>query len=163
MNMVLAAKVLLLISVANSVPLFAKRVVPADWTWHPVDGGTRLPDGQFLLGPTKTVEGIVFSVAATAFAAHLMGLPIYIGLMVSSGAMVGDLASSFVKRRLGLTPSSRATGLDQIPEALVPSLLAASIMPLAAGDIAAIVGVFLCGEMVLSWALYQIGLREKPY
>jgi CDP-diglyceride synthetase len=162
-SLVLAIKILLLVSVANSVPLFAKRFFPEDKIWHPVGGGKRLADGQFLFGPTKTIEGLIFSLAATALAAYLTGLAIYVGLLVSFGAMAGDLGSSFMKRRLGLAPSSKATGLDQIPEALVPSLVAASILPLTAGGIAAIVGVFLCGEMVLSWALYQIGMREQPY
>jgi len=163
MNVLLVAKILLLVSVANCVPLFAKRFFPKNKIRHPVDGGKRLGDGQFLFGPTKTVEGLVSSMAATTLAAYLIGLAIHVGLLVSLGAMVGDLASSFAKRRLGLAPSSKATGLDQIPESLVPSLLTASILSLSAGDIAAIVGVFLCGEIILSWALYQMGLREQPY
>jgi CDP-2,3-bis-(O-geranylgeranyl)-sn-glycerol synthase len=163
MNVILAAEVLLLISVANSVPLFIRSLVFNSRATHPVDGGIQLPDGRFLFGPTKTVEGLVFSIAATALAAYLMGLALYVGLLVSIGAMAGDLASSFIKRRLALAPSSKATGLDQIPEALAPSLLAASILPIRAGDVAAIVGVFFCGEMILSWMLYQIGMREQPY
>ncbi len=159
----LAIKVLLLISVANSAPLFAKRYIFKDHADHPIDNGIRLWDGQFLFGPTKTIEGLISSATTTVVASYVMGLGIYAGMILSSGAMAGDLASSFVKRRLGLPPSSKATGLDQIPEALLPSLLAASILPLAAGDIAMIVGLFLCGEMILSWALYRIGVREQPY
>jgi CDP-2,3-bis-(O-geranylgeranyl)-sn-glycerol synthase len=163
MNVILAAKVLLLIGAANSAPLFARRLAFDGHARHPVDGGKRLPDGQFLFGPSKTIEGLVSSAAATAIAAYVIGLGGYLGLIVSLGAMTGDLTSSFVKRRLGYPPSSRATGLDQIPEALVPGLMAALVLPLTAGDIAAIVGVFLCGEMILSWALYQMGMREQPY
>jgi len=163
MNLMLGIKVLFLISVANSVPLFAGRFVFNSHAVHPIDGGTKLSDGHFLFGPTKTLEGLVCSIAATAMAAYLIGLGGYTGLIVSVGAMAGDLLSSFVKRRLGLPPSSKATGLDQLPEALLPSLFAASVLPLTAGDIVAIVGIFFCGEMILSWALYRIGMREQPY
>jgi hypothetical protein len=162
MNLMLAFEVLLLISIANSVPLFAKRYIFQGRAGHPVDGGIRLSDGQFLFGPTKTIGGLISSAVMTAIAGYVMGLD-YAGLIISFGAMAGDLVSSFVKRRFGLPPSSRATGLDQIPEALLPSLLAASILPLTAADIVAIVGVFFCGETVLSWALYRIGIREQPY
>ena len=31
--------------------------------------------------------------------------------------MLGDLLSSFIKRRIGIAPQGRAAGLDQLPEA----------------------------------------------
>jgi len=36
--------------------------------------------------------------------------------------MLGDAVASFIKRRFGTAPSSRATGLDPIPEALLTLL-----------------------------------------
>jgi hypothetical protein len=50
-----------------------------------------------------------------------------IGVVVGSMAMLGDLFSSFVKRRLNLPPSSRATFLDQVPESLFPLLASRSL------------------------------------
>ena len=47
------------------------------------------------------------------------GLPATVGTPLGGGAMLGDALSSFIKRRMGAAPSSRATGLDQIPEALL--------------------------------------------
>jgi hypothetical protein len=37
-------------------------------------------------------------------------------------AMLGDLFSGFVKRRLGMGPSDKALGLDYVPESLLPLL-----------------------------------------
>ena len=45
-----------------------------------------------------------------------IGLDWTIGLLVSVTTMIGDLFSSFAKRRMNLAPSSMALGLDQIPE-----------------------------------------------
>jgi hypothetical protein len=59
--------------------------------------------------------------------------------------MAGDLLSSFVKRRLNLPPSSRATGLDQIPESLLPALVCRGALSSSGLDIAICVGVFLVG------------------
>jgi hypothetical protein len=77
--------------------------------------------------------------------------------------MAGDALSSFIKRRLDLPSSSRATGLDQIPESLVPLLACRPMLPLTPWDIAASVAIFLVGEIVLSRALYRVHLRDRPY
>jgi CDP-2,3-bis-(O-geranylgeranyl)-sn-glycerol synthase len=77
--------------------------------------------------------------------------------------MVGDLCSSFIKRRLGFEPSSRATGLDQIPESLLPALLGRWLLALPAGDVVAVTATFFVGEIVLSRILFRLKLRDRPY
>ncbi|HYZ41656.1 MAG TPA: CDP-archaeol synthase, partial [Stellaceae bacterium] len=75
----------------------------------------------------------------------------------------GDLFSSFSKRRLNLPSSSRASGLDQIPESLFPLLACRQLMALAPIDIAVTVAVFFVGEVVLSRVLFAFRLRDRPY
>jgi hypothetical protein len=99
----------------------------------------------------------------TALGAPLIGLDVSIGLLVGALAMLGDLFSSFMKRRLALAPSSRATGLDQIPEALFPLLACRALLPLTAVDIVAAVAIFFLGEVVLSRILYWLRIRDRPY
>ena len=77
--------------------------------------------------------------------------------------MAGDLFSSFVKRRLNLRPSSRALGLDQVPESLFPLLACRDVLSLTAADIALAVGIFFVGELILSRLLYKAHLRDEPY
>src|SRR5579883_2944788 len=86
-----------------------------------------------------------------------------VGALVGVLAMAGDLLSSFVKRRLGLIASSRATGLDQIPEALLPLVACGAVLPLTPADIAAGVAIFFVGEVVLSRLLYELRIRDRPY
>ena len=78
-------------------------------------------------------------------------------------AMAGDLFSSFVKRRLGLPPSSRALGLDQIPESLLPLLVCRQSLSLTALDIGLAVAIFFVGELGISRLLYKAHLRDEPY
>ena len=85
------------------------------------------------------------------------------GALVGSAAMAGDIFSSFVKRRLRLPPSSRATGLDQIPESLFPLLACRSVLALTVADIAIGVVLFFVGEIVLSRLLYRLRVRAHPY
>lgn len=77
--------------------------------------------------------------------------------------MAGDLCSSFLKRRLALAPSSRALGLDQLPESLLPLLVCRAALSLTAADIVFAVILFFAGEIVLSRLLYRIHLRDEPY
>jgi|SRR5271155_727269 len=86
-----------------------------------------------------------------------------IGLLVGSFAMAGDLFSSFCKRRLSLPSSSRASGLDQIPESLLPLLACRDLLALTAADIVVCVAMFVIGEVVLSRLLYAVRLCDRPY
>jgi CDP-2,3-bis-(O-geranylgeranyl)-sn-glycerol synthase len=162
MNMALIFRTLVLLAVANGTPVIVKRVFGARAD-HAIDCGVRLADGRFMFGPSKTIRGVISSVIATALIAVAVGLTVYAGAVIALGAMGGDLASSFVKRRLGLEPSSKATGLDQIPEALLPCLLLSAILPLTAGDVAVIVLLFFGGEVILSELLFRAGVRDRPY
>jgi CDP-archaeol synthase len=135
MHYVAIAKLLILLSLANGSPIIAKRIFGENYA-VPIDGNARFVDGRPLLGQSKTIRGVVVSLLVTALGATLLGLQFWLGLLVASAAMAGDLLSSFLKRRLHLAPSSKATGLDQIPESLFPLLACRSVLSLTAIDIA---------------------------
>ncbi|HTT78208.1 MAG TPA: CDP-archaeol synthase [Stellaceae bacterium] len=162
MQFVLLLKLLALLAVANGTPLFAKKIFGRSFAW-PIDAGLRLWDERPLFGASKTIRGIVLAVALSAAVAPLLGLDAWLGLAVGAGAMAGDLFSSFCKRRAGMKPSSRATGLDQIPECLLPLLLCRLWLDLSGLGIALGVAAFFLGEIVLSRLLHQLRLREQPY
>jgi CDP-2,3-bis-(O-geranylgeranyl)-sn-glycerol synthase len=77
--------------------------------------------------------------------------------------MVGDLFSSFIKRRLALPPSSMALGLDQVPESLFPHWAMRSEWVLTPGSILALVMAFLVLELSFSRWLHKLQIREQPY
>jgi CDP-2,3-bis-(O-geranylgeranyl)-sn-glycerol synthase len=160
----LGLRLLALLAVANSAPIIAKRWLGARFAW-PLDGGLRFPlDGRPLLGPSKTVRGLLAAVLATALGALLLGLPMATGALLGAGAMAGDALSSFVKRRLGVPSSGKATGLDQIPEALLPLLMLRSAglaLPLWLAGLITL--VFFLAEMPLARLFHRLGLREQPY
>lgn len=120
-GLVLILKLLIVITLANATPVILKRVMGHRFAW-PFDGGLRFFDAQPLLGPSKTVRGVLGAILVAALAGIATGLGWEIGVLVGSMAMLGDLFSSFCKRRLKLPSSSKATGLDQVPESLFPSV-----------------------------------------
>jgi CDP-2,3-bis-(O-geranylgeranyl)-sn-glycerol synthase len=99
----------------------------------------------------------------TMAGAPLIGVAPQIGALMAAGAMAGDLFSSFVKRRLGLPPSSQAMGLDQVPESLLPLLLGRQALSLTGTDIVVAVALFFIGEVFLARLFYKLGLRGRPY
>jgi CDP-2,3-bis-(O-geranylgeranyl)-sn-glycerol synthase len=153
---------MILLTLANGTPVVANKIFGRRFAW-PLDAGIKFFDGRPLLGASKTIRGIVLSLLVSAAGAPLMGLDARIGVIVAATAMAGDLLSSFVKRRLDLPPSSRATGLDQIPESLLPVLACREALSLSATDIAAGVAIFFVGEVFLSRLFYRLRLRDRPY
>lgn len=155
-------ELLLLIVIANGVPVVAA-AIGSDWGAHPLDGGRVLADGHRLLGDSKTWRGLLLSPLATGAGAALLGLPAGIGVMVGGVAMLGDLLSSFLKRRLGIPPSGMALGLDQIPEALLPLLAIAGSFDLSWPAIGLTVVGFVVLELALSPVFFWLGIRNRPY
>ena len=151
MQVLLVFQLLVLITVANGTPVIAKRLF-GDALAFPLDGGARFFDGRRLFGPSKT-----------PIAALLIGLSWQLGLLVAAGTMAGDLFSSFVKRRIGLEPSSMALGLDQVPESLFPFLLSRLLVPLSALDILAGVAIFCVAAPIVSKLCFHLRLRDQPY
>ncbi len=155
-------QLLALLALANGSPIVTKWMF-GDRFALPLDGNVKFIDGEPLFGASKTIRGIVASLLMTSACAPLFGLAPSIGLVVASTAMVGDLLSSFLKRRLGLPPGSRATGLDQIPESLFPLLACRQALSLTASDIAAATAIFFIGAVVLSQLLFELHIRDRPY
>jgi hypothetical protein len=162
MQLWVITRLLLLVVLANSVPVVAKKVLGNRFS-RPLDGNARCRDGQPLFGASKTMRGILLSVLATVIGGYLSGLGCKTGALVGSAAMAGDLFSSFLKRRMQLPPSSRAIGLDQVPESLFPLLACRGPFSLTVFDTVVTVAAFFISEILISRILYRFRLRDRPY
>jgi CDP-2,3-bis-(O-geranylgeranyl)-sn-glycerol synthase len=85
----------------------------------PIDMGKKLWDGERVLGDNKTVRGFAGGLAAGilvgilssyAFSRNLLT----IAVLASLGALLGDLAGAFLKRRLKIKPGSSLPAVDQL-------------------------------------------------
>ena len=161
-NWTLSLQLLVLLGVANGIPIFAKKLLQDRFNL-PLDGGLILPDGEPLFGAAKTVRGVILSIACTTGAAILLNLDWSIGATMAGMSMLGDLFSSFVKRRLHLPLHAQAFGLDQIPEALLPLLIVKEQFNLTSNDIAVLVIAFIVLELVLSRILFRLKIRDRPF
>jgi CDP-archaeol synthase len=162
MHLIPALQLLAVISVANGAPVLAKKIFGKHFSW-PLDAGFNFTDGRPILGNSKTVRGGVAAIALASAFAPLIGLSVKQGAIAASFAMIGDVISSFTKRRIGLRPSSQAIGLDQIPESLLPFAALGRTLNLSPLDVAAGVALFLGSEVLASRLLYEAKIRDEPY
>jgi CDP-diglyceride synthetase len=162
MQLQLILKLVLLLAIANGAPVLANKLFGAALS-YPLDRGRSFIDGRPVFGPSKTIRGLIVAVTATSACAPLLGIAWTTGLIIGLAAMAGDLASSFVKRRIGYPSSGRALGLDQIPEALLPAVAAMNLMALTIVDVIVVVALFSVGELVLSRVLFRLHIRNRPY
>lgn len=158
----LALKLLVLLFIANGAPILASKVFGNRFAL-PVDFGLQLKDGFPVFGSSKTFRGLLAAVLAVAGFSVLFGFQWKTGLLIGIWAMLGDLFSSFVKRRLGMAPSSMAIGLDQIPEALFPLIAVSSIVGIDGWQIAFLVVLFVVIGLLISRILYKYHIRKRPY
>lgn len=162
--------------VANSAPLLSRRIVR---TRHPIDLGRFFVDGKRVFGDNKTWEGF----AAGVIAGTLTGIalkPFYpavglaemviVGLVEGLGAMIGDLANSFVKRRLGMKPGTPLPVLDQTSFIIVAVIMVrvlhvdrlAWIELKLSGMLLAVLAALILHPLT-NYIAYKLGLKEVPY
>lgn len=153
---------LLLIIIANGAPIILRELVHDRYNLA-VDFGVLLPDKNPVFGPSKTWRGIAATLVTTSVAAWLLGYQTETGLIIGFFAILGDLTSSFIKRRLSMPTSSMAPLLDQIPESLFPALVVMGTFNLMITTVIVLTLIFVITELLLSHILYKLGIRKKPY
>lgn len=151
-----------LLIVANGAPVIAERLLRRRFDLA-IDFGIHLADDRPLFGRTKTWRGLLAAALMAALTAVIFDIAPVSGMIFGLLAMLGDLASSFIKRRKGLPESSRARVLDTVPEALLPTLFFRETLGLGGLDIILAVCLFLLIDQYLSPLLYQWHIRKRPY
>ena len=149
---------------ANMAPPFARF-----WT------GWNRPINEQWLGSHKTVIGAVTGVGVAIIAALLQarihwsgGVVDYarwplIGLLLGGGAIGGDLAKSFVKRRLGIAPGARWIPADQLDFVIGALALIAPLANFSLSDIAITLVVSFIGDVMVNHLAVKFGIRDTAW
>ena len=136
--------------------------------WNP-------PISRRWLGDHKTVLGaglgILAAVATTFVQAQVDwagGLATYsawplLGLAFGLGAMGGDCAKSFVKRRLGIAPGGRWIPFDQLDFVIGSLLLVWPWASIAWSDVAIVLVVSFFGDIAVNHVAYRLGIRDTSW
>ena len=153
---------LVLLIAANGAPVIAVKVLGKRLA-RPMDNGLYFRDGYRLFGDSKTWRGLLSAVFFTTTLSILFGIQPLTGVLFATLTMTGDLLASFIKRRRGNDESTRARGLDTVPESLLPLCLVKDSLALNFIDITLIVGLFFLIEEFVSPVLYRLHIRNQPY
>ncbi len=149
---------ILLLIIANAAPVIISLLLGRHGN-RPLDGNHLLADGHPLLGPSKTIRGVFAAVLCTALAAPLFDLGWLQGAGFGLLAMLGDIGSSFTKRRLGLDSGHSVPLLDQLPETLLPLWVLQPALGMTLPEMLAAVAVFIVIDLLLSRLLRTL---RKP-
>ncbi len=163
-SMVVLELVLFLVWV-NFLPFGAYLAMGGRWD-YPVDARRVWRDGRRVLGAHKTWRGCVVSVLGGAAIAPLLGLSVEQATLAATLAMTGDLATSFLKRRLSRPSGEPRLGLDQLLEGGLPMAVLSPALGLAAWEVAAVLALFVpinhLGSRFFHYVLYRPPLENYP-
>jgi hypothetical protein len=113
---------LLLLAAANATPVIVARLCGNRFD-TPIDALFARDRDRPLFGSHKTWRGLASGALACALIGALLPCGAWVGLGFGALALGGDLASSFVKRRMRLRSGSSVPLLDQLPESLLPLIV----------------------------------------
>ena len=159
--MLLFLKVLVLLWLVNFAPPVTALLFESRGD-KPLDGGLLFRDGRPLLGRNKTTRGVLAAIITAGVVGPVLGFPFLLSLGAGLLSMLGDLFSSFLKRRRSFTSGDTVPGLDQIPEGLAPFCVFGPYYGLTVQKVLLFGAVFAAGAYLGSIFLHRI-LLSKPF
>ncbi len=127
----------------------------------------QLPFRSFILSfalETAIREGISTTVichipdliATNSFSAFLLR-----GFLLSSGAMLGDVIGSFIKRRLGLERGAPCIPLDQLDFIIFALLLASLVTPIPLQYMLIFLAATFVAHIIANFIAYKLGVKDR--
>ena len=137
--------------------------------------GWNRPIHEPWFGAHKTVLGFVagvFTAVAVTGSQALVAAPfalvpyknwLLLGLSIGVGAMGGDAAKSFFKRRLGIRPGGRWIPFDQLDFAVGALIVLAPAAHLTGLDIVMILVATFVGDIAVNQLAFRLGIKKDPW
>ena len=151
---------------------------------RPIDGG-RTWDDRRILGNGKTWRGTIVGTLVGAILAYLLNVlqplavdalgigfptfPLAVMISLPFGAMLGDIAASFIKRRTGRDRGAVFPGLDQLDFAVMALALTVVVAPswfFGVFTVALLVVVLVVTpilHVVTNVLAYLFGFKHEPW
>ncbi|MEM4703805.1 MAG: CDP-2,3-bis-(O-geranylgeranyl)-sn-glycerol synthase [Candidatus Bathyarchaeia archaeon] len=147
---------------ANAVPVIAGG-------GHPLDFGKKFVDGKPIFGKNKTFQGFFAGLAVGTLVglaeSMIFNYSLWLGFLLSLGALCGDLFGAFLKRRLDLQPGSPLPVVDQVDFVVgailfsLPASLPFLSWPLVLTALVLTPPIHL----LTNFAAYKLGLKSNPW
>jgi CDP-2,3-bis-(O-geranylgeranyl)-sn-glycerol synthase len=160
---------------ANMSPIFGKYIFSKQ-VMTPIDFGIKIK-GQPLFGTHKTIGGFLFGIIIALLIGFLQfilyphikdiclvdyrNLWVEISFLLGLGAMSGDLAKSFFKRRLNIKPGKPWVPFDEFDFAIGALILASPAYFPGWLNAALILAISTVGHVLIDWIGYFLKIRKK--
>jgi CDP-2,3-bis-(O-geranylgeranyl)-sn-glycerol synthase len=132
-----------------------------------MDFGRNFFDGKRIFGDNKTFRGFFFGLAVGILVgladALAFNLPILFAVLTPLGAVTGDLAGAFLKRRLGIAPGRPLPVVDQI-DFVVGALVFSIPLKIASWEVAITVLIITPPiHLFTNYLAYKLKLKKNPW
>ncbi|MEM2940319.1 MAG: CDP-2,3-bis-(O-geranylgeranyl)-sn-glycerol synthase [Thermoproteota archaeon] len=128
-----------------------------------MDFGKFFIDGKPVFGKGKTFRGFFLGLAVGVIIGILMGIPFSQVFLISLGALLGDLAGAFIKRRLSIKPGDPAPILDQFDFMLGATLLSQPWKYLDPRSIIIIMALTPAVHLVSNVSAFLLKIKKVPW
>jgi CDP-2,3-bis-(O-geranylgeranyl)-sn-glycerol synthase len=132
-----------------------------------IDFGKNFVDGKRLFGNNKTFRGFFFGWAVGLgvglVECYFFGFPILFAVLTPLGALLGDLAAAFLKRRLNIAPGGMLPVVDQI-DFVVGAIVFSLPLSLIGWEIA-LAALLITPPIHLftNFCAYKLKLKKHPW
>lgn len=133
----------------------------------PLDLGKNFYDGKPIFGKNKTFKGffsgLVIGTIVGVAESIAFRYPVHFGFLLALGALIGDLAGAFLKRRIGIPPGETLPIVDQI-DFVIGALIFSSPLNMLFPELVITVLVITPPlHMLTNFAAYKMGLKKNPW
>ena len=133
----------------------------------PLDFGKNFLDGKRFFGSNKTFRGFFFGLAIGVLVGIVEFLifdyPSLFVVLPPLGALLGDLAGSFTKRRLGISPGDLLPIIDQI-DFVIGALIFSIPLSITTWQLVLVVILITPPiHLITNFGAYKLGLKKNPW
>mgnify|MGYP001176286324 CR=1 FL=1 len=142
---------------------------------RPLDLGNRFLDGRRILGDGVTIRGSAIGILSGVIAGLLLSYlennsetfelidKITLPFLLSTGAIAGDAAGSFIKRRLNIARGAQALILDQLNFVIGGLLFASIVYTIKIETILVLLILTPIGHRLVNFTGYHLKLKDVPW
>jgi CDP-2,3-bis-(O-geranylgeranyl)-sn-glycerol synthase len=150
-------------------PAYSANAVPVVFgKGKPLDLDRNFKDGRPIFGPHKTFRGflaglIIGTLVGVGESLVFENYSPLLGFALSLGALVGDLAGAFLKRRLGFAPGAFLPIVDQVDFVLFALLFSLSVAPPTLAMALIILAITVPIHLLTNLLAYLAHVKNKPW
>ncbi len=150
-------------------PAYSANAVPVVFGGGPaIDFGRNLRDGHPIFGAHKTFRGffaglIIGTLVGAGESIIFPNFNPLLGFAMSLGALIGDLAGAFLKRRLSFPPGAFFPIIDQMDFVLFALLFSIPVSPPTYEMVLVILFVTIPIHFFTNFLAYLARIKKKPW